>query len=203
MSDPSSIGVNPIESAAAEPPDDPPAVRVTSCGLLVVPYTSLKLWMSPAKIGRLVLANGIAPAARSRATGAASSVGHERRQLRRARRRDAALGLERVLDRHRHAVQRAELVAVVHGVVGGACRLARAVEIPHHDRVDRPVEPLDARRRSARAPRRPTPRDRGWRRRDRPRSTSAGPTSPHHAYHLEQRSVPLPRWGCSDGSWSV
>ena len=43
----------------------------------------------------------------------------ERRQLRRARRRDAALGLERVLDRHRHAVQRAELVAFVDGVVGG------------------------------------------------------------------------------------
>src|SRR4051794_23409366 len=75
MSEPSSIGVNPIDSAAAEPPDDPPAVRVRSCGLLVVPYTWLKLWISPAKIGRLVLANGIAPAARSRATGAASSAG--------------------------------------------------------------------------------------------------------------------------------
>ena len=31
--------------------------------------------MSPAKSGTLVLANGIAPAARSRATGHASSVG--------------------------------------------------------------------------------------------------------------------------------
>ncbi len=37
MSLPSSIGVNPIASAAAAPPDDPPGVRVVSYGLFVVP----------------------------------------------------------------------------------------------------------------------------------------------------------------------
>src|SRR6187431_987484 len=75
MSLPSSIGVNPMASAAAAPPDDPPGVRVRSYGLLVVPYTWLYVWMSPAYSGRFVLANGIAPASRRRATGQASSVG--------------------------------------------------------------------------------------------------------------------------------
>ena len=37
MSLPSSIGVKPIASAAAAPPDDPPGVRVVSYGLFVVP----------------------------------------------------------------------------------------------------------------------------------------------------------------------
>ena len=43
--------------------------------MLVVPYTSLNVWMSPAYSGRLVLANGMAPASRRRATGHASSLG--------------------------------------------------------------------------------------------------------------------------------
>ncbi len=41
MSVPISRSVTPAASAAAEPPDEPPGVRVTSCGLFVVPKTSL------------------------------------------------------------------------------------------------------------------------------------------------------------------
>ena len=37
MSLPSSIGDMPMATAAAEPPEDPPVVRVTSHGLLVTP----------------------------------------------------------------------------------------------------------------------------------------------------------------------
>ena len=41
MSLPSSSGVSPAATAAAAPPDEPPAVREVSQGLLVTPYTSL------------------------------------------------------------------------------------------------------------------------------------------------------------------
>ncbi len=41
MSLPSSSGENPMATAAAAPPDDPPGVRATSQGLFVVPYTGL------------------------------------------------------------------------------------------------------------------------------------------------------------------
>ena len=41
MSLPNSSPVSPAARAAADPPDDPPALRVTSHGLFVVPYTSL------------------------------------------------------------------------------------------------------------------------------------------------------------------
>lgn len=75
MSLPNSKGVNPIANAALDPPDDPPGVRSRSWGLFVVPYTSLKLWMSSANSGRFVFAKGITPAWRRRATGQASSVG--------------------------------------------------------------------------------------------------------------------------------
>ena len=48
MSLPSSTGVSPEATAAAAPPDDPPTVRAVSHGLLVTPYTSLKVCRSPA-----------------------------------------------------------------------------------------------------------------------------------------------------------
>ena len=72
---PSSSGVIPVATAAAAPPDEPPAVRVTSHGLFVVPNSSLYVWQSPAHAGRFVLPTTIAPAARSRATDVASSSG--------------------------------------------------------------------------------------------------------------------------------
>src|SRR5215470_17053894 len=73
MSEPNSSGTNPAASAAAEPPDDPPGVRDRSQGLLVVPYTSLKLCQSDKFSGTLVLPSMIAPAALSRCTTRASS----------------------------------------------------------------------------------------------------------------------------------
>src|SRR5262245_52581145 len=61
-SDPSSSGTYPAASAAAEPPEEPPGVRVTSHGLLVVPYTGLKLCQSAIAVARLVLPRMMAPA---------------------------------------------------------------------------------------------------------------------------------------------
>ena len=37
VSEPSAIGTSRAATAAPEPPDDPPAVRATSCGLRVAP----------------------------------------------------------------------------------------------------------------------------------------------------------------------
>src|SRR5215471_5035260 len=73
MSEPSSSGTKPAASAAAEPPDDPPGVRDRSQGLLVVPYTSLKLCQSDKFSGTLVLPSMTAPAALSRCTTNAST----------------------------------------------------------------------------------------------------------------------------------
>ena len=75
MSLPSSSEVSPAATAAAAPPDDPPAVRVRSHGLLVSPYTSLNVWKSPAYSGVLDLPKIMAPAAFSRPTASASTVG--------------------------------------------------------------------------------------------------------------------------------
>ena len=46
MSLPASIPVRPAASAAAAPPEEPPGVRVTSHGLLAVPWIALKLCQS-------------------------------------------------------------------------------------------------------------------------------------------------------------
>ena len=61
--------------SAASPPLDPPGVRVKSYGLLVRPKIRLSLSKANSRSGRLVRAIGAPPAARSRATSAASSRG--------------------------------------------------------------------------------------------------------------------------------
>ncbi|GGU94131.1 hypothetical protein GCM10010498_61850 [Streptomyces cavourensis] len=75
MSDPMDSAPNPHASAAADPPEEPPGVRPWFQGLLVVPYTSLKLCTSCSPSGTLVLPSTTAPAALSRATCTASSAG--------------------------------------------------------------------------------------------------------------------------------
>jgi hypothetical protein len=64
---------SPAASAAAAPPDEPPAVRSKFQGLRVMPQTGLKVWL-PANSGTFDLASGIAPLARSVAI-VRSSVG--------------------------------------------------------------------------------------------------------------------------------
>ena len=52
----------PVASAAAAPPEDPPAVFDRSYGLRVVPKTSLKVWPPAANSGMFVLPRVITPA---------------------------------------------------------------------------------------------------------------------------------------------
>ncbi|MNY25791.1 hypothetical protein D3C86_1595970 [compost metagenome] len=75
VSEPVQTGRKSAASAAAEPPDDPPALRFGLNGLPVAPHTTLRE-LAPAPIsGTLVLAVTMAPAARSRATSTLSCAG--------------------------------------------------------------------------------------------------------------------------------
>ena len=68
MSLPSPIGLIPEAIADASPPLDPPAVTFGFHGLRVRPWSVESVWTRRPRSGRLVRANGIAPAARMRAT---------------------------------------------------------------------------------------------------------------------------------------
>ncbi len=63
----------PAASAAAEPPDDPPAVSRVSHGLRVIPKTGLNV-CPPAHSGTFDFATGTAPFASSRATVASEAA---------------------------------------------------------------------------------------------------------------------------------
>ena len=65
----------PERSAHAAPPDEPPADRVGSTGLSVVPKSVLKVCDPAANSGTLVLPIGTAPAPRTRSTSSSSCSG--------------------------------------------------------------------------------------------------------------------------------
>ncbi len=73
-SDPVAHGTIPAATAAAEPPDEPPGVRLRSQGLRVIPVASLAVQGKIISSGTLVIPIGTAPAARSRRTTSASAV---------------------------------------------------------------------------------------------------------------------------------
>src|SRR5436190_22543357 len=75
VSEPVHTGSMSQASATAEPPDEPPEVRHGSNGLPVAPQTTLRVLAPAPNSGVLVLATIMAPALRTRATIAASSVG--------------------------------------------------------------------------------------------------------------------------------
>src|SRR5919109_1270594 len=72
VSEPSATGTISRATAEAEPPDDPPATRVRSCGLCVTPNAEFSVDEPIANSSRFVLPTMIAPAARSRRTTVAS-----------------------------------------------------------------------------------------------------------------------------------
>ena len=75
MSEPSASGTIPARRAHAAPPLEPPADRLGSTGLRVVPKTVLKVWEPAANSGTLVFPIGTAPAARIRSTTSSSASG--------------------------------------------------------------------------------------------------------------------------------
>ena len=61
-------GIIPAATADADPPEEPPGVRVVSHGLRVMPFASLAVQGQIIISGTLVIPIGMAPAARSRRT---------------------------------------------------------------------------------------------------------------------------------------
>src|SRR4029077_20743166 len=72
---PRASGPWPVATAAAAPPDEPPAVRERSHGLRVAPKSGLSVSGLCPNSGVVVLPTRMAPASRSRRTGTASSAG--------------------------------------------------------------------------------------------------------------------------------
>src|ERR1700722_13813925 len=62
-------------TAAADPPDEPPATRAVSCGLVVVPNAEFSVEEPIANSSMLVLPTKIAPSARNRSITVASNGG--------------------------------------------------------------------------------------------------------------------------------
>ncbi len=73
-SEPVAHGTIPDATAAAEPPDEPPGVRVGSQGLRVTPFAAVAVHGKIISSGTLVMPIGIAPAARSRRTTSPSAA---------------------------------------------------------------------------------------------------------------------------------
>lgn len=71
---PSPSAAMPVATATASPPLLPPGVRLLSHGLTVSPNSSLRVCIPAGiRVGMLLCPMGMAPAARSRATGGASA----------------------------------------------------------------------------------------------------------------------------------
>ena len=82
VSDPSATGTAPAATSAAEPPLEPPGVRVSSQGLSTAPKAEFSLDDPIANSSQLVLATITAPAASSRSTTVASYGAMNRSRMR-------------------------------------------------------------------------------------------------------------------------
>jgi hypothetical protein len=67
-------GTIPLATAAADPPEEPPGVRVRSQGLRVTPLAAVAVQGKIVSSGTLVIPIGIAPAARRRRIASASAA---------------------------------------------------------------------------------------------------------------------------------
>ena len=75
VSEPVASGTMEVANATAEPPEEPPQMRLRSNGLPVGPYTALVVLAPAPNSGVLVLPTTMAPAARSTATIRSSRAG--------------------------------------------------------------------------------------------------------------------------------
>ena len=151
MSVPSSKLVKPAATAAAEPPDEPPVVW-PSVPRVVGAAEDLVEGLDVARPARRVglaehdRTRGLQPGDRGRVL-RGDVVG----QLDGAARGTDPLGLDRVLDGDRQAVERAELVATRAGRVGGVGRGSGALGVERDHRVDRRIQAARCGRGTARA----------------------------------------------------
>ncbi len=76
VSVPRAMGTTPAASAAADPPLDPPVIRVGSQGFAVGPHAETRFVAPAASSCMLVLPTTMAPAARIRRTSSASASAH-------------------------------------------------------------------------------------------------------------------------------
>ena len=154
---PIAIAIMSAATAAADPPLEPPTVRVGSQGLRVSPMSGLRVSPSRPNSDVLVLPTTIAPAPRRRSTTIESSRGYEVTKGRRAvGGADAGRPLQ-VLDTDGNAVERAQLSPLGDRPVGIGRGRAGAVGGDRHegleagvvfeagDALERPIHDLDGR----------------------------------------------------------
>ncbi len=141
----SAAGTIPAATAAAEPPLEPPGVRPVSHGLRVTPHVTDSVNGQRPSSGIVVLPTMTAPAARSRATTAASS-GAGARERAGTPARDVAREVDLVLDGDRHPEERAVLARGA-PAIGLVCLGQRPVPQDGAERVQRGIERRDARQR--------------------------------------------------------
>ena len=136
MSEPSASGTMPEASAHAAPPDEPPAERVGSTGLRVVPKIVLKVCEPAANSGTLVLPITTTPAPPDplddQLVGVGDVVGEQRRAVRRPPARDVV----GVLERERQPVQRPDLGAGRQRLVGRRGARPGPLLVERDDRVE-------------------------------------------------------------------
>ena len=101
-------GASNAATAAAEPPPEPPGIRSRSHGLRVGPYAECSVEEPIANSSMLVLPRIGRPAARRRATTVASYGGIQPSRIFDPHVVGQAAGGQHVLDRDRHAVERAQ-----------------------------------------------------------------------------------------------
>ncbi len=68
---PVAMVTRPPATAAADPPDEPPGVRVRSHGLRVMPCSTVRVTLTPPNSLAVVRPSSTAPASRTRATAVA------------------------------------------------------------------------------------------------------------------------------------
>ncbi len=143
MSLPSPIGLIPDAIADASPPLDPPAVTFGFHGLRVSPWSVESVCTRKPRSGRFVRANGIAPAARMRATVGASIGATASASAGDSLRGRRAGEVDVLLDGARHTVQRARVAPLRRPLVGRVgCGQCLVVE-PPHDCVEMGIDGID------------------------------------------------------------
>ena len=143
-SEPVAHGTIPAATAAAEPPEEPPGVRVRSHGLRVIPLASLAVHGKIVSSGTFVIPIGIAPGGAQPPDDLGVVALRRAVALRAARRRLAGTGSV-VLDRDRHAGQRDRRVDAVGSAAASASSaiVARNAFSSRIQRLDPPQAQLD------------------------------------------------------------